>query len=387
MKVIKTSDLRVGTKYTKPLYLDKDSIFINANTPIVEADIVRLNKFGFKEVLTLGELVEESSASDMVLDQNAFPTTDQDFKIIQLKNTYLQIQKNIPGFEAIFKESFIVMQALFRKISEDKAFDINPVRDVADKLVDHVKSNNHLCYCLINHSASGYYLYNQVVYATMFALLIGLLLEYSRPKLIELAISGLLADIGMAKIPSVISEKNSTLTEEEFKVIKKHPLFGYQILTKVLKLKNTLGTVALQHHENFDGTGYPQRIQKKEIDEFARVFTIADNFAAHILERPWRKSLLPYEAMKNMISLNTNKYDLGFIRLFLNKVAMYPIGSWVELSDSSKAVVIDSNPNKPLRPSLMVTINSNGMRLKDGIFINLSEEDKIYITKAIPSEV
>ena len=65
---------------------------------------------------------------------------------------------------------------------------------------------------------------------------------------------------------------------------------------------------------------------------------------------------------------------------------MYPIGSWVELSDSSKAIVIDSNPNKPLRPSLMVVRNANGMKTKDSAFINLSEEDKIYITKAIPSD-
>ncbi|HMV45348.1 MAG TPA: HD domain-containing phosphohydrolase [Leptospiraceae bacterium] len=385
MKVIKISDLKVGSKFTKPLYLDKDSIFINANTAVSEADIKRLNKFGFKEVLTSGELIKEDSP-EIVLDTNTFPTTEHDFKLLQLKNIHLQIEKSIPSFEAVFKDSFIVMQALFRKISEDKPFDINPVRDVADKLVDHVKANNHLCYCLIQHTPSGYYLYNQVVYATLFALLIGHLLEYSRPRMIDLAISGLLADIGMAKIPSIISEKNATLTEDEFKVIKKHPLFGYQILTKVLKLKNALGLVALQHHENFDGTGYPQRIQKKEIDEFARVFTIADNFAAHILDRPWRKALLPYEAMKNMISLNTNKYDLTYIRLFLNKVAMYPVGSWVELSDASKAIVIDSNPNKPLRPSLMVVKNSNGVKIKDSTFINLSEEDKIYITKAIPSD-
>ena len=131
MKVIKISDLKVGSKYTKPLYLDKDSIFINANTAVSEADITRLNKFGFKEVLTQGELVQEVSASEMVLDTNTFPTNDHDFKMLQLKNIYLHIEKNVPAFETVFKDSFVVMQALFRKISEDKAFDINPVRDTA----------------------------------------------------------------------------------------------------------------------------------------------------------------------------------------------------------------------------------------------------------------
>ena len=90
-------------KFTKPLYLDKDSVFINANIPVTEADITRLNKFGFKEVLTLGDLVQETSSSDLVLDTDSFPTNEHDFKLLQLKNTYLQIEKNIQGFEAVLK--------------------------------------------------------------------------------------------------------------------------------------------------------------------------------------------------------------------------------------------------------------------------------------------
>ena len=69
MKVINTSELKVGSKYTKPLYLDKESIFINANTAVTEADIIRLNKFGFKEVLTSGDLVEEVASSNLIFEK------------------------------------------------------------------------------------------------------------------------------------------------------------------------------------------------------------------------------------------------------------------------------------------------------------------------------
>ena len=386
MKIIKTSDLKIGSKYSKPLYLDKDSIFINANTIITESDISRLQKFGFKEVMTLGELIEENR-DVIVLDESlGLNNSELEYKNIQLKSTFIYIQKQIPIFEELFKECFTTIQNVYRKISEDKPIEINPIREIAEKISDHVKSNPHLAYCIITHNPTGYYLYNQVLYSSFFASLIGQLQEFSKPRLIELTIASLVADIGMAKIPSIISEKTSVLTEDEFKIIKKHPLFGYQILTKVMKLKNSLGLIALQHHENFDGTGYPQRLSKKDIDENSRLFTIADTFSAYILDRPWRKGILPYEALKSMISINAHKYDLTYVRVFLNKIAMYPTGSWVELSDGKKAIVIDSNNGKPLRPILMILKDSNNIKLREPIFTNLAEDEKTLITKAIPSE-
>lgn len=386
MRSIKTTDLKVGTKYSKPLYLDKDSVFINANTPISESDITRLNKFGFKEVLTLGELVEEivAAKNNMVLDANiAFSNSEAEFKVIQLKNTFIQIQKIIPVFEEVYKEAFKTVQTIYRKIADDKPIELNAVRDLAERIVDHVKANPHLAYCLISRVNDGYYLYNQVLFSSFFASMIGNLSEYSKPKLIDLGISSILADIGMAKVPSIISEKNAALTEEEFKIIKKHPLIGYQHLTKVMKMKNTLALVALQHHENFDGTGYPQKISKKDIDEASRIFTVADTFSAHILDRPWRKGTLPYDSMKSMISVNNHKYDLTFVRVFLNKIAMYPTGSWVELADGRKAIVIEGNATKPLRPVIMVLLNADGSKLREPVFINLATDDKSFITKAI----
>ncbi len=385
MKSIKVSELKVGTEFSKPLYLDKDSVFINAHTKILQTDIDRLNKFGFKEVLTLGELIDNKF--NIQLDTNlGYANSEAEFKTIQLKTSYIQIQKYVPLFEEIFKESYPIVQSIYRKIADEKPIELNTIRDLAEKIVDHVKLNPHIAYCIISHEITGYYLYNQVLYSTFFANLIGQLADYSKPKLIELGMSSLLADIGMAKIPSVISEKNASLTEEEFKVIKKHPLFGYQILTKVMKLKNSLALISLQHHENFDGTGYPQKLSKKDIDETSRIFTVADTFSAFILDRPWRKATLPYEAMKSMISTNNHKYDLTYVRLFLNRIAMYPTGSWVELSDNRKAIVIEANNQKPLRPSIMIIKDQNSNKLREPIFVNLSDDEKFFITKAILRE-
>lgn len=85
--------------------------------------------------------------------------------------------------------------------------------------------------------------------------LIGSFLEFSRPKLIDLALASLFADIGMVTVPEEVSEKKGSLTELDLKTIKRHPVTGYQILTQKLKLKNSLAIVSLQHHEAVDGAG------------------------------------------------------------------------------------------------------------------------------------
>jgi HD-GYP domain-containing protein (c-di-GMP phosphodiesterase class II) len=156
------------------------------------------------------------------------------------------------------------------------------------------------------------------------------------------------------------------------------------VLTKTYKIKNSLATIALQHHENYDGTGYPQKLRKQEIEEQACIYTIADNFCALTANRPWRRKFQPYDAMKTMISVTMNKFDLNLLRIFLNKISMYPVGSFVELSDGSIGQVLDANNAKMLRPSLVIVREADGMIPRAGAnYTNLVLENQLYITKAI----
>jgi HD-GYP domain-containing protein (c-di-GMP phosphodiesterase class II) len=375
MKIIKISDLKVGTRYTKPLLLDRENIFLNEKIFITESDISRLTKFGFTEVITYGELVDEAAIKSS-------ESTD-DIHKLKLQSTHQIIMKHKEEFYKIYKESYDTIQSFYRKIAEDKQPELNVVRHAAEAIVDHVRVNPNVSYLLLFHHVEGYYLYNQIVRATFFSVIIAIAMDYSRPKLADLALSSLLGDVGMAKIPAYISEKNGTLNEEEYKVIKKHPLFGYQVLTKTFKLKNSLGAIALQHHENYDGSGYPQKLKKQEIDEQSCIFSIADNFSALISNRPWRRKFLPYDAMKTMISVTMHKFDLNILRIFLNKISMYPIGSYIELSNGSIGQVVDSNNAKMLRPSLIIIRDADGEVPRMDTFLNLEIEQGIYITKAI----
>lgn len=399
MKKIKVSDLKVGTRFTKPVYLDGENIFLNANVPVSESDLQRLKKFGFSEVLSLGDIIDDiqtiepnqSNNNKTKINEYTFSSEsiarDPHATIVSsnalLKSIYTQIQRNQPSFNAIYHSAFEVVQSNYKKIESNKPIEIQSIREVAEELINFVKINPSFSFYLLQMNPEGYYLFNHVIYATFYTIMMGFALDYSRPKMIDLVIGSLLADVGMAKVPGAISEKPKEFTEEDWRVIKKHPLLGYQILAKINKLKNTHAIIALEHHEYFDGTGYPQKLSKGNIDEIARVHTIADNFAAMIMGRPHRAKSLPYQVMRNIISTNMHKYDVSLLKVFLNKMSMYPIGSYAELSDNTSGIILDANNNKPLRPSIIILLDAKKLRLREPRFINLTEEPNLSIIKAI----
>ncbi|GBF49065.1 HD-GYP domain-containing response regulator [Leptospira ryugenii] len=390
MRKIPVYDLAPGTKFTKSVYLDKDTVLVGSKQPITQQDLDRLKQFGISFVLTEGEPIlgiedeKGQSATGPGLFDTNLPMMQEDEYATRCKYILDRANSNKVEFNAVFKDAFELVQRTYRSASEGKYTEIREFREVAERIADHVKNNPQLPILLLSHSHSGYYLYTHVCYATFFSVLLGNYLEFSRPKLIDLALASLFADIGMVTVPEEVSEKKGALTELDQKTIKRHPVTGYQILTQRLKLKNSLAIVSLQHHEAMDGSGYPQKILANQVEELTRVYSIADQFTSMISARPYRPALLPYDAMRIMISENVNRYDLKMVRLFLNKLSMFPIGSGVSLSDGRIGIVIDSNRDKPLRPIVRVTKDMDGNRLKMLVFVDLMQDLNTFIQKAIP---
>jgi HD-GYP domain-containing protein (c-di-GMP phosphodiesterase class II) len=388
MKKIDVSGLKRGDRFSKPVYLDPDTVFISSNSPITESDLERLAKFGIKIVYSDGNKIEEQPIETTAkYTDDKLPFLDHSEDGMRLKVIYDKIIQNRYEFESIYSNALDIIQKSYKIVSEGKSVEIREFREIAEKMCDFTKNNSQLLIYLNSSNSSSYYLYHQAVNATFFSLIIGLNLDYSRPKLIDLALGALMADIGMVLIPSNTSEKTSALDENERKIILKHTLVGYQILTQRIKLKNSLAVISLQHHENFDGSGYPQRLNGNGIEEFARIYSIADNFAALISKRPQRPALLPHDAIKKMIGEMVTKFDLKMVRLFLSIQSMYPLGSYVELSDGRIGMVLDVNKDKPIRPSVRILKESDGQKVKTLQFSNLANDLQLYIIKPLDPKI
>lgn len=387
MKKISVNSLKTGDRFSKPLYLDADTVFLSSNTPLSESDLERLQKFKIAEILTEGAKIDKEDFSVMGLTKitdDKLPFLDHSDDGLRLKLIYDKIVHNRSEFDSIYLEALEEVQVAYKLLAEGKSFEIQKFRIIAEKMVDFARGNlQQIPIYLSTNGQNGHYLYHQVVNATFYSLVMSVALEYSRPKMIDLCLAGLMADIGMALIPAVVSEKASGHDENDRKYVMKHTLVGYQLLTQKVKLKNSLASIALQHHENFDGTGYPQKINSVSIEEFARIYSIADNFCALVSRRPHRVPFLPHEAIKKMIGEMVTKFDLKLVRLFLNLLSMYPLGSYVELSDGRIGMVIDTNKDKPIRPSLRIITEPHGGKVKTLQFCNLAMDLQVYIVHPV----
>ncbi|MBQ3898513.1 MAG: HD domain-containing protein [Lachnospiraceae bacterium] len=162
---------------------------------------------------------------------------------------------------------------------------------------------------------------------------------------------GFYYDIGKWKIPDEILWKPGKLTEEEYALVKKHPVMGYQLIRNDTNLNEHVKNAVIMHHEKYDGSGYPYHMVGEKIDRFARYMSIVDTYIAMASPRSFRNAFTPLQILGNF-EQNMDKYDLNMLLPLMSKIADTQIGSHVALSDESVWEVIMINNQNYSRPIL-----------------------------------
>lgn len=174
-----------------------------------------------------------------------------------------------------------------------------------------------------------------------------------------LILCGFYYDIGKWVIPNNILWKPGKLTEEEFALVKKHPVTGYALVRNDTNLNEHVKNTVIMHHERYDGTGYPYHMREEKIDKYARYMAIIDTYIAMASPRSFRSAFTPLQII-GILEEEKEKYDLQILLPLIDKIADTQIGSKVELSDKSVWEVIMIQKNKYSRPMLK---GNNGMIL------------------------
>jgi hypothetical protein len=170
--------------------------------------------------------------------------------------------------------------------------------------------------------------------------------------------------------------------------MKQHTALGFDILRNQGDIPLLAAHIAYQHHEKFDGSGYTRGLSGTDIHEYARIVSIADVYDALTSDRPYKEGCLPHEAYEIMMSLANTHFDPVILKQFLDQIALYPLGTIVQLSTGDIAVVIKVIPGLQTRPTLKVLFDANSCRLSNGPEIDLAEHLTTFITKVFtPTEV
>ncbi len=375
MRKVPVEDLKPGMVYDQPIYVDQSNILVAANTAISENDIKKLMTWGVSEIQTQGNLIGNQNDETAPVDNQA--------RILSEYNNLLKKRKDLIG---IHQKARKAVENAYNAIRNDESFNLAEIENSVTEIISLLNENSNVFLFLYGLDEGKDYLVTHSVNVTFYAIIMGLALKYPITSLKELGIGTMLIDAGMLKMPVYIIHKQSNLTDQEYQQIKTHPLHGYKVLRQLGDLNERIANVTLQHHEQFDGKGYPRGLKGNEISEFARIAAIADSYEAQISKRSYRQKVYFYHAMRNLLSSGVNRFDPVILRIFLSRMSVYPIGSIIELNDNSVGIIIGSIPEKPLRPIIKLIFDEQKNRVEGTNIVNLLDQANLYIVRALDEE-
>ncbi len=219
------------------------------------------------------------------------------------------------------------------------------------------------------------YTFFHSVSVTILSVVIGLGMGFSRLMLVNTAYAALLHDIGKTQISQDIINKPAALTFAEYEIMKQHAKNGYEYVRK--QFSHSVSELAargvLEHHERINGTGYPGGKKGGAITAIGRIVAVADVYDALVSDRPYRKGIFPVEAMEYVQGNCGTLFDFDVVNTFSQKVALFPTGSCVLLSNGLTALVMQNFEGLTQRPLVKVFMD-DGVRLPQPYLLNLSRE-------------
>ncbi|MCX7956956.1 MAG: HD-GYP domain-containing protein [Endomicrobia bacterium] len=270
-------------------------------------------------------------------------------------------------------------------LKNSTSISINDILVSVRELIEAIKNNQDEMFLYSNYSTVDNYVYGHSVNVAIYSAIIGLAKKFEEQEVEKLVLCGMLHDIGMSKYLD-IANKPDKLTELEFQEIKKHS----EIVLSILKLFDiTAGTreflykVISQVHERCDGSGYPQNLRCDEMELFSKIISIADVYEAMSHPRSYRDRILPHHAIIALVKQAQTQLDTQLVKLFVDKVSIFPVGSFVKLSTSEVAKVVGTNPSFPVRPKVKVILTSDDIVTTQSEILNLAEISSITIVEPV----
>ncbi len=368
MKSVKVVDLRDGLRFDKPVYVDGDNVFVPTGIPIRQKDIDWLTRFEIEEVRTDGEPVADHPA-------DAAAPLD------------LEGLRDLAGGKRsldVYLRAIDVYEHVSLDVADGKPVERPPIDITVAQLLECIRDDRvEMIHLFLMGGRTERRISASVVNVTILSTIIGMVLKYTGHRLIQLATGAFLHDLGMVKVPKEILRKKEKLTSDELNQIRTHPIHAYRVITKELKYPDDIGIIALQHHERWDGQGYPRKLKGEDINLSGRIVTVADAYVAMINERPYRDSLIGYSAMKNVLSDNGRHFDPRVLKAFLESMGIYPIGSVVQMNNSAIGRVTAIHAEAPLRPVVELIVDEYGNQLGERDTVDLLAKKGLFIVKAV----
>lgn len=357
MRRVPTSFLQPGMEVAHPVFSNDGVVLLSEGVKLTADYIRRLEKRGIPFLYITDSISEDIYINDVIL-------------------------------ESLRVEAIKQVKSIINKVvnKNNDFIDSKMLKSIVNEIVGQLLSNRNVLYDLVDIRSVDDYLYGHSVNVCVLAVMTGITMGYRQDRLEELAVGALLHDLGKSMVPLEILNKRGKLSAEEFEEIKKHPDHSLQILRKKGEISSVSRAIAYQHHERYNGDGYPRGIKKDEFIEPAQIVGMVDVYDAITSERVYKKALPAFEAYEMLSASGDHYFKYDIVKKFLSQVAVYPSGSLVTLSTGQVGIVVENDKSYPLSPKVRAILEPDGTLLKPMRIINLCEVLNVVIHKVLSEE-
>lgn len=266
------------------------------------------------------------------------------------------LREEMQAARKIYKDSIQFAKDFLNDVRMGSQVDLARSEVLVESIIDSVARNADAMVSLSKLRAFDEYTFTHSINVSVLAVAFGKHLGLAKRLLQRLGVAGLFHDAGKALIPNEILNKPGRLTDEEFAIMKAHPVKGREFLKRQIKDEAILRGVA-EHHEKYNGAGYPDGLAGEDIAPLARILAVVDVYDALTSERVYKKGMLPNKALKIMYGMRSQDFFPDKVEQFVKCLGIYPVGSLVKLSTGEYGVVSASNPDAPLFPTVLVAFD------------------------------
>ena len=235
-----------------------------------------------------------------------------------------------------------------------RTVDAARLEPVVSKMIDSVLRNPDALPPLARLKQAEAYASEHAVATAALIIALGQQQGMAQPELEKLALGAMLKDIGQSAIDAKLITKPGMLSKSEYTVVQSHVEEGLAVLEATSRLSETSVAVVLEHHERYNGCGYPYRMAGDEISLAGRMAAIVDSYDAMTSERPYRPAISPALALRQLYDQSGTQFDPDLIAAFVRTVGVYPVGTLVMLESGHLAVVEAVHHDNLLSPVVRV---------------------------------
>jgi HD-GYP domain-containing protein (c-di-GMP phosphodiesterase class II) len=275
--------------------------------------------------------------------------------------------------------------SIIRRFAKGQMRDIQDVQEISFEIVDRAFDCNDAISIVTLLKQDSEYLLEHGINCSILMTLFGKHMGIEKDTLYHLGIGALLMDVGMIKMPLLLTQKPNALSAKETEKMQGHVDIGLEMVERCEKIDTASLEVIKQHHERLDGSGYPDGLREQQISQYGRMAAIVDTYDSLTANRPYRDALKPSDALIKMSNEELG-LDHKLVASFIECIGVNPVGSLVKLQSNQLALVLRLNTNDPLKPVVIVfyDIKSKGeIRAKQ---VDLSENEDSIVSSVSPTD-